>query len=82
MESNILSRVTRDEFIKGGWYAKSEEERYELAPNLYILINHANHITNWISTEIVKHVTKESRAETIMKFITICKVTIILYITH
>eukprot|EP01130_Rhizamoeba_saxonica_P014786 TRINITY_DN6497_c0_g1_i1.p1 TRINITY_DN6497_c0_g1~~TRINITY_DN6497_c0_g1_i1.p1 ORF type:complete len:701 (+),score=136.25 TRINITY_DN6497_c0_g1_i1:1272-3374(+) len=71
MQETLILKITEAEFIAGGWYAK--ENGMDLSPNIIQLIEQSNVLTNWLSTEIVKHLTNESRGEAITKCITMAR---------
>uniref|UniRef100_A0A6B2KX66 Cyclic nucleotide-binding domain-containing protein n=1 Tax=Arcella intermedia TaxID=1963864 RepID=A0A6B2KX66_9EUKA len=60
--SELYSRLDRDQFLKGAWYGEMKAER---AGGLLGIIEHSNEVTCWVTTEILKFCSAESRAEMI-----------------
>jgi hypothetical protein len=66
LEQQLFKAIKPHELQNQCW---TKPDRYEKAPNVMKMINHATRISMWVVTEILKHETVVKRAECCKKFI-------------
>eukprot|EP01127_Copromyxa_protea_P004129 TRINITY_DN1397_c0_g1_i5.p1 TRINITY_DN1397_c0_g1~~TRINITY_DN1397_c0_g1_i5.p1 ORF type:complete len:716 (-),score=97.90 TRINITY_DN1397_c0_g1_i5:945-3092(-) len=66
LEVKLFLEIKRKEFLSNKWSGKRKETE---APNICKYIDHGNHITSWLKTEVLRFSSREARASLITKYI-------------
>lgn len=66
MDSSLFKKIKLKEFLNLGW---TKEDKKIRSPGILTMINSFNHISNWVSTEIIRFKDMKQRALAIIRFI-------------
>lgn len=70
MDSNLYRSIRPQEFLNSGWTKVDKDLK---APGILAMISAFNHISEWVSTEIVTQTDLKLRAQTMVRFICIAQ---------
>lgn len=70
IDSNLFRGIKPQEFLNLGWTKSDKETR---APGILAMISSFNHVTYWISTEIISQQDLKTRATVITRFICVAQ---------
>lgn len=66
IEADILNTIQHSEFYDGNWYGKRKDKK---SPNVLKLIDFGQHLSDFVTTEVLRRTTAATRAQAISHFV-------------